>query len=493
MFKKYICVAVLIMSLSLIMASALSQTIEKAIQSAEDEASALELVKKYVVQTDDIEDLRLLQNYWLMLDKNECIKHFTTLKERNPKSEKYIYLWARTLDDINLQKQSGRNLIKKFPAFDYGYRLLLTHYQKELFITPSADHPSAQSILKEYKKDRKYFDLYLKRFPQSENAIYLALGALVWEKKVEEANRLLAKALSIEASWLNWQFYTDYYLKTNQLLMLETYIRHLVDTSDYTKNMSAVEKDYQVDFIYLSTLLSGESYQAIFDYVKAHPMALADPRIQKVFLIACANFGDFDLAFLMLDKMGSQSGALYQWLLTDESIAPLRKDSRWQAKIDLAQSSWDAGKNERKAEVVETKINKPAPAWELLDLKGNKVKLADLKGSIVILDFWATWCDPCKKAMPVLDNWMKTKMPAGVKVYSINVWERNTDVVAPFWNDRNYTMTMLYGTSTLSQEYGFEGIPYICIIDKEGNIRYEEKGFSDELAEILTFWVEDLL
>jgi thiol-disulfide isomerase/thioredoxin len=221
-------------------------------------------------------------------------------------------------------------------------------------------------------------------------------------------------------------------------------------------------------------------------------MSLADPRVQKVFLIACASYGDFDMAFLLLNKMGTQSGVLYQWLLTDEDIAPLRKDVRWQAMIDSAKTAWDAGKDERKAEVAGTKMSKPAPAWELVDLQGKTVKLADLKGSIVILDFWATWCEPCRKAMPVLDNWMKTKMPSGVKVYSINVWERNADVVAPFWNERNYAMTMLYGTNNLSQDYGFDGIPYICIIDKNGNIRYEEKGFSEELAEILTFWVEDL-
>jgi thiol-disulfide isomerase/thioredoxin len=492
MFKKITCTLLLILSLSFVFASALSQSIEKAIQSSADEASALELIRKYVAQTDDLEDLRLLQNYWLMLDKDECKRYFTVLKEKNPKSEKYIYLWARTLDDVQAQKQTGRNLIKKHPSFEYGYRLLLTHYQKELFITPSPEHPSAQSMMKDYKKDRKYFDRYLKKFPSSETSIFLTLGALVWEKKVEEANRLLAKALTLEASWLNWQFYTDYYLKTNQLLMLETYIRHLVDTSDYTKNMSAEEKDYQIDFIYLSTLMSGDAYTAIFDYVKAHPMSLADPRVQKVFLIACASYGDFDMAFLLLNKMGTQSGVLYQWLLTDEDIAPLRKDVRWQAMIDSAKTAWDAGKDERKAEVAGTKMSKPAPAWELVDLQGKTVKLADLKGSIVILDFWATWCEPCRKAMPVLDNWMKTKMPSGVKVYSINVWERNADVVAPFWNERNYAMTMLYGTNNLSQDYGFDGIPYICIIDKNGNIRYEEKGFSEELAEILTFWVEDL-
>ncbi len=130
--------------------------------------------------------------------------------------------------------------------------------------------------------------------------------------------------------------------------------------------------------------------------------------------------------------------------------------------------------------------------WELPDANGNMVKLADQKGSIVILDFWATWCSPCQRAMPVLDNWMKKKMPAGVKVYSINVWEREPEQAKALFATKAFAMTLLMGTNDLAQSYDFDGIPFICVIDAEGKIRFEEKGFTDDLDEKLDTWVNAL-
>jgi len=473
-------------------ASILTPNIEKAIQAAGNETDALKVIHEYISQTDDIEDLRLLQNYWLKLNPEECKIFFTTLKEKTPKDMKYIYLWARSTEDISIQIKTGRSLVKSHPDFEYGYKLLLTTYQKELFSTPDARHPSAQTLLKDFKRDKKYFDSYLLRFPKSENAIYLSLSMLVWENKVSAANRLLAKAVDSEASWLTWQFYTDYYLRTNQLLMLQTYLRRMVDTSKAAKNLTPAEKEAKFEETYLGTLLMGESYPAFLDYVNTHPSVLENLQVQKMLLMVYVYQGDNDHAFEQLDILLAKPNDYYGWLVTDNELAPLRADPRWNPKMEEFKRYWDLGSAKRKTAVLATKFSKPAPLWELKDINGDIVRLTDQKGSIVILDFWATWCGPCKDAMPVLDNWMKSKMPEGVKVYSINVWERDLAQVAPFMIDNKYGMTLLYGDNLISKAYDFDGIPYLCVIDKEGNIRFEAKGYAPELSENLSFWTEDL-
>jgi thiol-disulfide isomerase/thioredoxin len=493
MLKKIILINMLFLCLALLLASPLTQSMEDGIRSSQSEAEALELIRTYAAGTEDMEDLRMLQNYWLLLAPEECLAHFTALKKQHPKSAQYIYLWARATEDPKVQMKTGRQLIKKHPAFEYGYRLLLTHYQKNLFIHPGPDHAAAQPLMKDFKKDRKFFAQYLKKLPDSESAYYLNIALLVWEKKVPEANRLLAQAVDKNMSWLNWQFYLDYYFRTDQILMLETYIRRAVYTSKLTQHMSDAEKEFQTTITYLSVLFEGGAYNLLFDYVKVNPASLQDEYVQKLYLLASVSAGEPDRAFDFLGLLSSQPNNLYGWMMSEEDLEPLRQDIRWQKYIGQFKTAWDINRESRRVEALATKTSKPAPLWELEDVNGNTVRLADLKGSIVILDFWATWCEPCARMMPVLDGWMRNAMPPGVKVYSINVWEREPDKAAAVMAENDFAMTLLYGNDNLSTAYGFEAIPFLCVIDRDGNIRYEERGLVADIGENLTFWVEDLL
>ena len=97
-------------------------------------------------------------------------------------------------------------------------------------------------------------------------------------------------------------------------------------------------------------------------------------------------------------------------------------------------------------------------------------------------------------AMPVLDEFVDNNKNDKVEIFSINVWERKShEEVENFLKDLGYDMTLLYGDNTLTKNYGITGIPYICAIDKDGNIRFEEKGFSESLKENLNWWIEDLI
>lgn len=133
--------------------------------------------------------------------------------------------------------------------------------------------------------------------------------------------------------------------------------------------------------------------------------------------------------------------------------------------------------------IKEMETFKPAPAFELLNLNGEAVSLASLKGKVVVLDFWATWCQPCVRSFPGMKAAQEMYANDGdVQFLFINTWERDKDYkerVPAFIEKNNYPFEVLYDDQKdaetgliLSKKMGVQGIPAKFIIDKEGNIRY---------------------
>lgn len=142
------------------------------------------------------------------------------------------------------------------------------------------------------------------------------------------------------------------------------------------------------------------------------------------------------------------------------------------------------------AEWVKKMINIPAPAFSLLNVKGERVSLADLKGKIVILDYWATWCGPCVASFPGMQKAVN-KYADDPNVVFLFINTRQTEsnreeLVKKFISDHKYTFNVLYDTKSkqdpnkfdLINAYEVPGIPTKFIIDGSGNIRFKVVGFS---------------
>ncbi|WP_164974063.1 redoxin domain-containing protein [Filimonas effusa] len=144
-------------------------------------------------------------------------------------------------------------------------------------------------------------------------------------------------------------------------------------------------------------------------------------------------------------------------------------------------------------------VNEPAPPFTLKDLDNRTVALQDLKGKIVILDFWATWCGPCKKSFPAMKMAVeKYKSDPKVKFLFIDCMERVADpseMVRKFINTNNYPFTVLFDNSKtrVAERYKVTGIPVKFIIDGNGKIRYRILGFEggdDAAVEELSALIE---
>ena len=149
-------------------------------------------------------------------------------------------------------------------------------------------------------------------------------------------------------------------------------------------------------------------------------------------------------------------------------------------------------------------ILKPAPDFTLVDQEGKTVTLSELRGKVVVLDFWATWCVPCRESFPAMQRAVdKFRDDPNVEFLFIHTWEREknaSELAARFLKDNGYTFRLLMDLkdskmreNKVVKSYGVTSIPTKIVIDPQGQIRFKAGGavpLEDEIVNEITLMIE---
>ena len=123
--------------------------------------------------------------------------------------------------------------------------------------------------------------------------------------------------------------------------------------------------------------------------------------------------------------------------------------------------------------------NTPAPEWKLTSLQGNEVSLGDLKGQLVLIDFFYKSCMPCMQALPALQSLHEKYKDQGLAVIGIDPFDKDAEDLQKFLSKRGVTYTVLLSDNNFPKNYHVSGYPTMYLLDEKGTIILSQSGYGE--------------
>lgn len=146
------------------------------------------------------------------------------------------------------------------------------------------------------------------------------------------------------------------------------------------------------------------------------------------------------------------------------------------------------------ADIIPAESRKPAPRWKLPNLTGGSRQLSDYRGKVLLLNFWATWCAPCKQEIPWFAEFYDKYRADGLEVVGISVDDKGWKVIKPYVEDKSngINYTILHDNVDLSFMYKIQLMPKTVLIDRDGKVAaihngiVEKDSFEREVQAVLS-------
>ncbi len=364
------------------------------------------------------------------------------------------------------------------------------------------------------KEQEKMYDEWIKKFPPKKfsindrnlysNTLSYIIAKYIEEKNIKEAKACVSKFVDSPINAVSYYSIAAKFYSEGLFSEAKLYLDKSLDSEKKWKNVKYLPKNDKEILntthtnslnLYANLYVKQNDFEKAAKYFKEYKEALGFLDAESCILYAKSliALGKKEIAFSELEELVKENRAnnevktLFKRLFleikgTENDFEKYEVSLEQKKQKDLAQ------------EATKTIINEPAPKVILRDGDGNKVSLEDLKGHILVLDFWATWCTPCKKSFPAVQSIMKDyKDDLNIKFLFIDTFEMSYDAatikkVTTYLKSKNYNFDMYYdtkseesGSDELSSAFGITAIPAKFIIDKKGNIRYRIIGYEGNL------------
>lgn len=459
---KIVC-AILLLSAQVVCAQ---RTINPKLAALRDEKDSIVLVQKLeqLKNSSDEADLRLLIQYYGMNNQNSKAEDiFKLAQQRFPKGESAFIAAGNELiteSDPKTKEKLYQQMVKNFPKRDYTMQ--------------------QYSIADAYAQinDRKKVLEYAKKFT---DLMYLGqLNSILAEQMLKNNDLATAEYLIKPA------------LDSARLRMQNFDSTKLVPGANARRSYGSLQSMY---YSYLTTYArvlfkQGKINEAYNDAKEAYDHSnKGNIELNDFYTTVLLSMNKMQEALPLMEtaiKHGVASEDVKSKLKNAYTAVHGSENGFTAYKEKLDQELYDT----IKGKVAKMIINKPSFDFTLTDVNGRPVSLHDLKGKTVILDFWATWCGPCKKSFPAMQLAVdKYKDDPNVKFLFIHTWERGKLDPAvdakKYITDHNYSFEVLVdrkdpgtGINKVVSDYGVTGIPTKFIIDGNGAIRFQFTGFN---------------
>lgn len=138
-------------------------------------------------------------------------------------------------------------------------------------------------------------------------------------------------------------------------------------------------------------------------------------------------------------------------------------------------------------------VGQAAPDIALSSIDGKNIRLKELRGQVVLVNFWASWCGPCRQEMPLLEDMYKKYSKLGFTILGVNVEQDNSKAKA-YLRDVTVTFPILLDPQNIASKlYNVEAMPTTAIVDRNGKIRYIHLGYKAGYEETYKKQIKELV
>ncbi len=489
--KTIIIVSILIIVSVLSSGWAISEEFLEKIHSGFHDKSSV--IEEYLKKTDHIDDLRLIQDEWLLLDADSCYNYFAELKEANPANRKYHYLWVRAIEDSQTQLDEARKLVKSYPDFRYAYLLIAYPYNNGLFYRSGSVDIEIDSLENQLQSDKVLLEQWLDYFPDDEEALFTLYVLSMWEKNYEKAESILIMTANSKPYWVNYDLIVEFSRETGRLDAFRKLFPIMLHGGVVDNVISVADSSFLYTDYYTYLLKDLHKWDEIEKFIKNNPSIANQANILKIRISLYLHREKYDEAVGLLADLFDKGGVTYKAMVNNKEWQALRESSQWTLLEERAKIQWDNTKEQRRVSALAQKQYLPAPDWQLHDIHDNIITLKQTVNKPLVLVFWSLQSEESLNTLQQVNKLSETDIGRKINAYAVNVFDHNKTMVKSFMTVNNISLKLLFGNEQLLQDYQIPRFPFVAVIDKNEALRYTEVGYNEDFDEKLAFWLEDLI